>query len=344
MLKPPENRIPKIKKSKKLVFYTITIFLSFFLGLFIVEAVLRNMSYTSNINIGNAAFHRWMAQHWQVNELGYRDILITPRLSSQKPKIYFVGDSFTAGGGVGFKDTYYFKTGIQLQDNYNFFNIARPGLSTLGELSEFHSFNTAINAKPDIVIHQYLGNDIEDYIPKFSWEAPNWLGFLSRHLESAQLFSIHLINQELVNVYRKSMLNAYQTPTILEKHENDLKILHQDIRNNGSTVIFLVFPPLTDENMRATTFITNEMRRFFSKTCQPNDIYIDATPAALSLDESTRVVSPLDQHPSPELHSLIADQIIKAILRESTEGQSHKAYETCENLRTAQAHARERRS
>ncbi|MCC2637730.1 MAG: hypothetical protein K0Q68_1449 [Moraxellaceae bacterium] len=258
-------------------------------------------------------------------------------MSSTKPKIYFLGDSFTAGAGVDFRETYYFKTGLSLESDYNFFNISRPGLSTRGEHSELLNFNKTINSNPDIVVHQYFINDIDDYIAKPAWEIPVWLELLSRHLESAQLLGIYLFNQEWSNAYRDSLLNAYQSPELLERHENDVKLLHQGIRDNGGTVVFLAFPSLRDMDIGATSLVIDKARRFFSRTCQPADMFIDATPAALSLGESERVVSFLDQHPSPALHSLIANQVVMAIRRESAQGARYNAYETCESLKATQA-------
>lgn len=338
---PKEQDFTRTKTLKKLAFYAITIALSFILALIIVEIILRNLDYTSNLDTGKSAYERWMEKHWRVNELNYRDLLIAPRLSYQKPKVYFVGDSFTAGAGVDFKDTYYFKVGVQLESDYNFFNISQPGLSTLGEKSALLQFNEAINSKPDIVVHQYYVNDIEDYVPVPSWQPPSWLKPLERHFESAQLLDSYLINREWIENYKIALVNAYRTPSILEKHESDLKALHEHIRDDGGRVIFLAFPALGQSNIGDSAFVINEMRRFFSSTCHPNDIFIDATPTALSLAESRRIVSFLDHHPSPELHSLIANQIIKAIRRDNAGGGSYEAYETCESLKAAQVHSTE---
>lgn len=343
MSTPKEKDAPEKEGAKNLAFIAITIIFSFLLALLVVEIVVRRMDFTSNMNMGSAAFDRWNAKHWRVNELGYRDLLITHRLSSQKPKIYFIGDSFAAGAGVYFKDTYYFKTGLQLQNDYNFFNIARPGLSTLGQYNEFKKFKKTVNYDPDIVVHQYFVNDIEDYISQPSWGAPAWLESISHNLESAQLLSTYFLNQEFVRSYRKLLLDAYRSPSLLEKHESDLEMLHQDIRDNGGTVIFLAFPGLSNQNMQMSSFVISEMQGFFSRTCQSNDVFIDATPAALSLKESKRIVSFLDHHPSPELHSLIANQIVKALRREGAEGGSYRAYETCESLKATQSRGAEKK-
>lgn len=324
-------------RSRKLAFYAITISFSFLFALLVIEIILRNSDYITSTNIiRNSAVDRWLEKHWHVNELGYRDLLIAPRLSSTKPKLYFLGDSFTAGHGVDFKDTYYFKVGIELENDYNLFNISQPGLSTLGEKNEFLNFTKTINSSPDAVIHQYFVNDIEDYISAPSWKSPGWLAASSRHLESAQLVEILLFNHEHGKTYRRSLLGAYRNADILEKHKSDLKILHQHIRDNGSAVIFLTFPALRNKNIHESSFVIKEMHDFFSKTCQPNDIFIDASPAALSLKESERVASILDDHPSPELHSLIANQIIRVIRRESAEDWGHKTHETCASLKAAQ--------
>lgn len=323
---------------RTVAFYAITVLISLLLSILLMEVMLRNTDYITGSNMTrNFAVDRWMDKHWRVNELGYRDLLLSPRLPSPKPAIYFLGDSFTAGHGVDFADTFYYKTGYELEDSYNFFNISQPGLSTLNEYEEFSRFKRATHSRPHIAIHQYFINDIEDHISKPSWQAPAWLSLFSRHLESAQLIETLIFNLEYGQEYRRSLLNAYRNPGLLAEHENDLKALHQQIREDGGTVIFLVFPALNDDYMRETSFIIQDMRAFFANTCQPGDILIDATPSAQSLTESKRVASLLDDHPSPELHSLIAGQIIKAIRREGADGGRYKAYETCESLASARA-------
>lgn len=325
-------------RPKQLAFYAVTAFLSFLFALLIIEITLRNTDYIASTNIiRNSAVDRWLEKHWRVNELGYRDLLIAPRLSSTKPKLYFLGDSFTAGNGVDFNETYYFKAGIQLENDYNIFNISLPGMSTLDEHNQFLFFNKTIDSMPNAVIHQYFVNDIEDYISTPSWETPRWLKLFSRHLESAQLVEILLFNKEHGQAYRRSLLDAYRNPDILEKHISDLKILHQHIRETGAAVIFLAFPALSKKDMRDSVFVIQAMRDLFSTTCQPDDIFIDASPAALSLNESERVASMLNDHPSPALHSLVASQVIRAIRRESPESGGLKAYETCESLIAAQS-------
>jgi hypothetical protein len=327
---------------KTFSFYTVTIALSLIASLALIELILLNLTYTNSVDLGSDAQKRWYIKHWKpFNELILRDFPLSDRLELGLPKLYFLGDSFTAGAGVEFKETYYYQAAWQPSTGYNPFNLARPGSSTRDQLKEIESFDERTGSSASIVVHQYFVNDIADHVVMPTWEPRPWLKSAAKHLESAQLLMAYRFNQEWGQKTKDALVAAYKNPLTLQMHIADLNQLHQYIRNQGGRVIFLTFPALNSEELtKESGLITSGIiRHFFANTCQPGDLFIDASSSLKQLPQNKRIVSLLDPHPSPVLHTLIADRIRKAIHQQPSEQSGTEAYESCEALRQALAHS-----
>ncbi|MGH8492552.1 MAG: SGNH/GDSL hydrolase family protein [Moraxellaceae bacterium] len=318
-----------MRAPRAFLFYGMTVFVSCLLALVVAEVVLRHIDYTTGTGMGKA-YERWAKKNWApLNEAGLRDFGISPRMGSMLPRIYFLGDSFTAGHGVRFEDGYYYRAHLRLLDKYTLFNLSRNGASTRSELGEIQHFNIATSGSARVVVHQYYFNDIDDYVSLPRWIAPPWLERASRQLALAELLLVYRFNAEWGGQYGVALKAAYDNPEILARHLQDVAQLHQFIRQQGGSVVFLVFPPLaTDELMNQHAAEVGRMREFFAKTCQPGDEFIDATAAARTLSRRARVVNFVDSHPSPKLHALIAEEVVQA-----TEHNSGGAHESCVLLR-----------
>lgn len=317
-------------------FYTLTIALSLVASLALLELILRNLAYTNSVDLGSQAQKRWYTKHWKpFNELVLRDFPLSGREDLDMPKLYFLGDSFTAGAGVEFEETYYYQAAWQPPTGYNPFNLARPGSSTRDQLKEIESFDARTGSAASIVIHQYFVNDIADHVDMPTWEPKPWLKTAAAHLESAQLLMAYRFNEEWGQKTKEALIAAYKNPVTLQMHIADLAQLHQYIRNHGGHVIFLTFPALNSEELtkESGAIASGMMRHFFARTCQTGDLFIDASSSLTQLPQSKRIVSFLDPHPSPALNTLIADRIRKAIHQQPAEHGSAAAYETCEELR-----------
>src|SRR5262245_1873703 len=93
-----------LTRTKRITYGAITIFLSLLLSFVAIEMLLRLTSFPSGTGTGKAA-QRWHQENWKpINSLGYRDVEFDG--SSANPQIAFLGDSFTAGAGVKFEETY----------------------------------------------------------------------------------------------------------------------------------------------------------------------------------------------------------------------------------------------
>lgn len=322
---------------KTISFYMLTIALSLIASLILIELALRNLAYTNSVDLGSQAQKRWYTKHWKpFNELLLRDFPLSGRIDLDMPKLYFLGDSFTAGAGVEFEETYYYQAAWQPPTGYNPFNLARPGSSTRDQLKEIESFDARTGSAAHIVVHQYFVNDIADHVEMPTWEPDPWLKVAATQFESAQLLMAYRFNQEWGGKTKEALTAAYKNPVTLQMHIADLTQLHQYIRSHGGRVIFLAFPALNSKKLtqESGTIVSVIMRNFFARTCRPGDSFIDASNSTAKLSQSERIVSFLDPHPSPALNTLIADRIRKAIHQHN----STRAYESCEELRQALPH------
>ena len=302
------------KPASSLRFYLLTLLLSCVIALLVAEVVLRSLSYSVGTGIGRA-HERWTEQYWRpVNEMGIRDFSVAARLPLAQPKLYFLGDSFTAGHGVAFEETFYFRTAERLSHAYNLFNLSLNGASTRSQLQTLYQFNTATGSQARIVVHQYFLNDIDDYIHRPEWTPPPLLAFLGRYLASAEFLLAYRFNEEWGNRYAQALEAAYLDANTMDKHETNLRLLHEYIRQQGGRVVFMIFPALSpDSRFERSLGAVDRIRDIYRKHCRPGDLYIDIPALARTLGESDRIVNFMDPHPSARLHALVAGQVQRAI-------------------------------
>lgn len=322
-------------RRKIISFYLLTVVLSLLAALGLIEIVLRNMEFTNAFGTPTHAHNRWYEKHWAIeNELGFRDFPLRARLRLPGPKVYFLGDSFTVGAGVDFEDTFYFQSVWRPKLDYNAFMIGVPATSTPQQLKIIERFNFVTGATARIVVHQYFLNDIVDRVRTPPVTPTPWLDFAARYLESAELLRAYHFNNTYVQKAAAVILGAYRRPEIMKAHLADLARLHQYIRRQGGSVVFLAFPALNaDALLPESEDIIGQLRDFFAGTCQPGDLFIDATSSAATLPASERVVSALDSHPSPALHTLVADRVRQALLQIPVGQRRPAPYESCVELR-----------
>jgi lysophospholipase L1-like esterase len=104
----------------------------------------------------------WYAKYWKpINSLGFRD----KEPDNNNPVVLFVGDSFTAGHGLKSVDDRFSNiAGKELNKKgkkYTVINIGKPNLDSRSEYDVMRDFIYMARIKPDKIILQYCGNDIE---------------------------------------------------------------------------------------------------------------------------------------------------------------------------------------
>src|SRR5262245_35646214 len=127
----------RIDKKRALIRSMIYVF-SILLAFGCAEIVMRSMSMSSGTGRGKAG-QRWLTENWKpINSLNYRDY--EPSGGSEGDSVLFVGNSFTAGYGVKFEETFYYVAKMLLHQRYQSFNLGRAGVSTKGELDNYVEF------------------------------------------------------------------------------------------------------------------------------------------------------------------------------------------------------------
>ena len=291
------------------LFYAIAILGSLVIALLAGEVFVRSLALSTGDGGGRAA-KRWNEQYWKpVNAQGYRDVEWAP--AGAKPALVFLGDSFTEGHGVGFEQTYYHHLRSALAGSHASYNLGRSGASTLDELKRYRQFRAATGVRPQVLVLQYFGNDMQGRLaPAPQWQPWPGLEAVARHSDLADLLWVYLAGVRYGHLYSDHHLGAYATP-VFERHRADLGRAFAAAHGDGARVVFVVFPFLDDEAMieRSQAAYVGRVREVFRARCRPGDAFVDVSPLARTLPPAQRTVNRLDGHPSPALHALLAARL-----------------------------------
>jgi hypothetical protein len=158
-------------------------------------------------------------------------------------------------------------------------------------------------------VHQYFGNDIDDYIKMPSYDRSDFRNFLIKESELAGFIDNYFFIRSFGGQYFKALISAYTDAQKLKKHLTDLKSLHTKIHGVGAKLFFIVFPFLGNDAVLSDSGIYIALLKdYFLSNCRRGDAMFDVSPIALRLELGERTVSGLDQHPSPLLHSMVAKE------------------------------------
>jgi hypothetical protein len=170
--------------------------LSFLFVLFVLEGIF--MFVPKSYGKGdpyNLAERLWFTKYWQVNQLGYRDIELSPESDQNKFKIAILGDSFVAGHGIeDVNDRFSNILGSKLGPDYRVYNMGLNGADTQAEFDKLVTFPI----KPNLIILVHYPNDIER-VPDREAESASTDNKLNRI--NAQLLNFSLSNGLIENSY-----------------------------------------------------------------------------------------------------------------------------------------------
>lgn len=189
------------------------------------------------------------------------------------------------------------------------------GASTQKQIKNFEGFRSKTQQNVKYVIHQYFGNDIEDYIT-MTWVEKR--GRISKGIGKISLVYDFIMSwlhiREFSPEYSKSIFEAYSSEEKASNHLNDIRELHEKIRKENANVVMVVFPFLqSKEQIHKSQIYIDKLKIFFINTCSLGDVFIDVSGAALSVPNDERVASFIDAHPSEKLHELVVESIMPVI-------------------------------
>lgn len=258
----------------------------------------------------------WHAKYEKpLNSLGYRDN--EPR--NDNHVILFVGDSFTAGSGLKSVDERFSNIVGQKRIKKNIVvNIGKAGADTLGEYNLMKQFFYMTKIKPEKIVLQYFGNDIE-YVS--SENGLKYDGFKIYkgipYIFKKAIAGSYLLNylywssprEHISKSYITFLNQAYNNELILSKHKEELRLFIDYANENSIQLIVVVFPFLTDIEMSNSMYM-NKIIDFF----QGNKVrVINVSNLIKDIPVSERLLNKNDGHPSIKVNRIVAQEILKYI-------------------------------
>jgi hypothetical protein len=265
---------------------------------------------TSNTLAGR----NWFSLYWKTNSMGFRDDELKEKNLTKK-KIFFVGDSFTAGHGLK-KISQRFSniTGEKLNNQYEFFNLGINGADTDDEYKTLIDFPV----KPDVVVLQYFFNDIDNASKRAgSWkpfpmiysDIPLWQRPLVRGS-----FLLNFIYWKFPHSgeydYLAELKKAYSNSLILKDHLLSLKKFTDYAYANNIKLYVVMFPFL--QNLDVSNQLAVPVKQYF--TSENVDV-IEVSKLVTDLPIKDRVVNVNDFHSSPLVNERVAQAITNLITK-----------------------------
>jgi len=273
--------------------------------------------------VGNTLAHkRWMDYYWKpVNELRFRDENFTSERLRGKKKVIAIGDSFTAGHGIkNVRDRFSDQLASKLPPHYSVLNLGRDGLDTSTQLYRLFHFPI----KPDVLVYQYFGNDIEGICAARGREKQRDENF-ARYIDYADLnnFGKWLVEKSYFSnylywqfywpsshadgpTYFDFVIPCYENKEILAGHLSMLSSLVKFSENESFPLIVVLFPFMN--NIEGSQFYMEGIEDFFLKRSVP---VVNVGKLSADIPLRKRVVNKIDSHASVLVHHRIADEIYK---------------------------------
>jgi len=260
----------------------------------------------------------WHAKYWKpTNSLGFRD----SEPNNHYPAILFVGDSFTAGEGLKSVDERFSDiVGKELnkkRKQYNVINIGVPNLDTRSEYNVMKQFIYLTKIKPEKIILQYFGNDIDgvamDNGMKYNFNLKEYANkFLVPALACS--YSINFIywsfpQRKFLTPYMDFIFQAYKNDKILSKHKDDLLLFVNYAKEHSIQLIVVIFPYLSNIEMSDAMYGDNIVNFF-----KANQIgVISVSPLIKDIPVPDRIININDGHPSKIINNIVAREILNKI-------------------------------
>jgi len=301
-----------IFSSKIIKNITISIF-SILLFFSIMEIIFT--FYTPSTNVFTDLSNKiWQKKYWKpINSLGYRDV--EPNEKPDKKNILVIGDSFVAGHGVKYEEVFSSILRKELRQQYNVYNLGVCGSHTEREYDSLLTYPV----KPDIIILGYYHNDIESAMIKHNIHSKfsnpkNKLSPFSKFIIDNSLFFNFLFS-----IKAKSQISA----EFMESEQNDILLyLNDDIWNTqkqslkkfkeycleNNVKLIILFIPGLGEGIAFTNVIAGKKIEEFCR--EENIEFINIYPYIKNLPISKRIANKFDQHPSSEVHKIIAKKLL----------------------------------
>jgi len=287
-------------------------FIIFVLIFILLEATFLLIPRSHGVGYTKAA-QNWLQFYWRTNSLGLRDS--EPIKSNNS--ILFVGDSFTAGHGIKNESDRFSNIVGERLNNFQSINIGINGLDTKGEFVNMIDFIHKTEIKPQVIVLQYFGNDIDKVAMS---NGLSFNGFKPyNYLNSVFSFIIrgsHFVNylywlfpQTDVQPYTNFLAEAYSNNNILMKHQEDLFNFIDYANHEKIKMIVIVFPFMRNLE-QSDEFYVNKIINFFNSY---NIETINVSSLVRNNRVNNLVVNNNDGHASVDVNRIVAHEIISIL-------------------------------
>ena len=271
----------------------------------------------------------WKQYYWNpINSIGYRDNEINEKDTS-KIKVFFLGDSFTAGAGTKNAEDRVSEQLNAFCENCTSYNLGQGGTDTKNEYLRL----LAYPLKPDILILQYFGNDIDDAAKNngviFNYKLmpynniPGFTHFIVKKSCFINYFYWKFSREFPANNYADFVYKTYHNDTILREHLSDLDKITDHAVNNSIELYVIVYPML---NAEPEDSINTYVKIVSDHLVQKNIPVLNVSEVLkkMNIPVYNRVASITDPHPSVLLHETVAAELSELIKKNQERSSSDK--------------------
>jgi hypothetical protein len=253
-----------------------------------------------------------------INSWGYRDAEWTPKMVAGKTKVMVVGDSFVEGAGIEYpQDRFPDQLAQQLGEPYVVLNLGKRGANTPQEIEAILTYPYP----PDILILSYFINDIDNLRWWYNVDRgpgpgapPPLLQPLERNSYAFNFFywrAYRLLPAGQVDSEWAHLLKLYNDPNAWWLHQQDLLSIEAGARAEGVPLVVVVFPSMN--RPAESQPITERVIALFAEREVP---VLDVAPLIADIPMRDRLASPVDPHPSEQVHARVAEALYGLLTEE----------------------------
>ena len=257
---------------------------------------------------------RWYQRHWHPNSSDCRDDLnYSLKLEPGKPRITFIGDSFTAGHGISEVSDRFANRIRQAHPEWQVHVLAQPGFDTGNEL-DYLEGSLKQGYQVDEVVLVYCLNDVADMFPewaeKVGWirgaaEKSNWL-VRNSYCINTLYYRLSVRRNPAAESYFRYIKEGYGGE-YWERQKARLKAFRDLVHAHGGRLSVVTFPfmHLVGPNYEYQ-FAHDELNQLWTDLKVPQ---LDLLPIYRDLPVKKITVSRYDSHPNEFANELAAHAI-----------------------------------
>jgi hypothetical protein len=262
---------------------------------------------------------KWYRKYFHRNNVGVRDNLDYPMARTPgRPRVTFVGDSFTAGLGVKDVEDRFVNRIRRRHPEWEVHEVAQPGLDTSNEVEAVHNLVVSNHYQLDLVVLIYNMNDIGEVMPNWiaAWKKLVADPFRNSWLcRNSYFVNLYYYRWQLArNAYARNYFDEVQAAyagQLFERHKTALTAMCNMTVIRGGRLAVVTFP-FMDAALRFKP-AHERMDRFWTEHRVP---HLDLLPVFSNLPPASIMVNAHDAHPNERAHALAADAMEEFLVKQ----------------------------